>query len=286
MRAAAWIDDSGVLHSDGVADAVPWWSFGKTVLAIAALRLVGAGRLSLSAPVDGARYNLAQLLRHEAGLPDYGGVAAYHEAVDAGRPPWPVKRLLTVLDVDRLRDAPGEGWAYSNVGYLIVAQLIERACGRPLHDALHEWAFDPAGLTTARLATQPGDLDAVQMGDAQGYHPGWVYHGLVVGTVADAARLLHALLAGRLLPPDRLAQMFDVRALPQFRSAAHPDPGYGLGLMAYADDPRRHPAGHGGSGPGSTIEVYGCNGRAAAVWAATSSGANPFAEVIAHLQTQ
>ena len=33
------------------------------------------------------------------------------------------------------------------------------------------------------------------MGSAEGYHPGWVYHGLLVGPVEDAALLLDRLLA-------------------------------------------------------------------------------------------
>jgi hypothetical protein len=37
---------------------VPWWSFGKTVLAAAALKLVEQRRLSLDALIAGAPYTL------------------------------------------------------------------------------------------------------------------------------------------------------------------------------------------------------------------------------------
>jgi hypothetical protein len=60
--------------------------------------------------------------------------------------------------------------------------------------------------------------------------------------------------------------MRDGHALPQFRSEAHPDPAYGLGLMMPGGDL----AGHTGDGPGSQIAVYAAGGRTAAAWTASS----------------
>lgn len=271
--AVAVIDADGSLMQAGHAGAVPWWSFTKTLLAIAALRLAEDGALALDAPLDDAPYSLAQLLRHEAGLPDYGGLAAYQAAVAAGTAPWPVERLLAETDAARLRYPPGQGWAYSNIGYMKVAQRIAQAAGLPLGAALDRLVFAPAGVTGARLAQQPEDLAAVAMGSAAGYHPGWVYHGLVVGPVADAARLLRALVEGRLLRPDRVARMLQGRALPEHRSATYPDPAYGLGLMLWAQDPLDHPWGHSGGGPGSGIAVYALGRKICAFWSATEPDA-------------
>jgi CubicO group peptidase (beta-lactamase class C family) len=270
VEAAAFLDDEGRPVSSGVAVSVPWWSFGKTVLAIAALRLVERGSLSLYEPVEGRDYSISQLLRHEAGLPDYGGLARYHEDVAAAKAPWPVERLLAALDADRPRYTPGEGWAYSNLGYLKVAQLIEQASDLALGDALRTLVFQPAGLATARLATTPEDLTDVEMGDAAGYHPGWVYHGLITGTITDAARLLRSLLTRSLLRPDTFALMIQGRPLPEYRSAVYPDPAYGLGLMLRTQNPLDHPVGHGGAGPGSNIAVYAQGRRVCALWASSA----------------
>ena len=49
---------------------VPWWSFTKTILAAASLRLVAQGRLELDKPVAGKPYTLRYLLQHRAGLGD------------------------------------------------------------------------------------------------------------------------------------------------------------------------------------------------------------------------
>jgi CubicO group peptidase (beta-lactamase class C family) len=279
MESSVLIDETGGVTLSGSADPVPWWSFTKTVLAIASLRLVESRLLALDEQIVGERFNLRQLLRHEAGLPDYGSLARYHEDVAAGKPPWPIDRLLAALDAGRPRYEPGTDWAYSNVGYLKVGQLIEHASRLTLAEALQRLVFAPAGLATARLATTPADLADARMGSASDYHPGWVYHGLAVGTVADAARLLRALTTGGLLRPESLAAMVEGRPLPQFRGAKHPDPGYGLGLMLTANNPLDHPLGHSGEGPGSRIAVYARGRTAAAVWTAPPSDWNAEAEV-------
>lgn len=267
MDSVAFIDGSGTIAVSGVLDPVPWWSFTKTVLAVAALRLVEQGVLSLDETVAGEPFTLAHLLRHEAGLPDYGGLAGYHEGVEARKPPWSVDRLLQAVDATRLRYQPGKGWAYSNVGYLRVRQIIEHATGASLGDALDQLIFAPCGLTTARLATRPEDLANMQMGLCQeGYHPGWVYHGLVTGTAADAARLLKALASGVVLRHATFMAMLERRALPEHRSQTFKDPAYGLGLMLNAQAPLQHPLGHRGTGPGSAIAVYALGQRACAVW--------------------
>ncbi len=121
------------------------------------------------------------------------------------------------------------------------------------------------------------------MGDAVAYHPGWVYHGLVVGTAMDAARLLRSLLMGGLVEQETLAKMLQGRPLPQFRSELHPDPAYGLGLMLRATNPSEGPIGHSGSGPGSRIAVY-AQETTCVVWAATTSAVDPEAEVFRKLR--
>ena len=283
MHSSAFLDAAGVLTRTGPADRVPWWSFTKTILATAALRLAEQKRLDLDGRLAGEPFTPRQLLRHEAGLSDYGHLERYHAAVAAGFEPWPVDQLLQAASAARLRWPSGTGWAYSNIGYVKISQLIERASGQPLAAALTSLVFQPAGLDTARLALTPSDLVDVRMGSAAGYHPGWVYHGLVVGTVADAARLMWSLACDRLLEPATMTMMKEARALTEYRSDREPDPGYGLGLMLNARNPDAHPIGHSGEGPGSRIAVYASRGRAAAVWAELPAETDPEADAFAML---
>ena len=66
----ATIDVDGALTIAGHTDRVAWWSFTKTVISIATLRLVEEGAVDLDDRLPGKPFTTRQLLRHEAGLPD------------------------------------------------------------------------------------------------------------------------------------------------------------------------------------------------------------------------
>ena len=94
------------------------------------------------------------------------------------------------------------------------------------------------------------------------YHRGWVYHGLIVGPLRDAALLLDRLMTGALLPTDLLAQMRDAHPLDvSGQHQGHQErpwraPAYGLGLMCGVTSHGMRACGHTGGGPGSVIAVY------------------------------
>jgi CubicO group peptidase (beta-lactamase class C family) len=254
-----------IVRSDKLVDenrsatVVPWFSFAKTIIAAAALTLVRDGMLQLDAPIKDARYTLRQLLQHRAGLPDYGPLREYHEAVAKHDQPWSQEELLARARADQLRYEPGQGWGYSNIGYLLVRRLIARIADAPFETVLNRCIFGPLRIETARLATTPADLTEVEMGEAQDYHPGWVYHGLLVGSLRDAALLLDRLLGGDLLPPVLLAEMQRGYPVNADRSGRPwQTPHYGLGLMIEEPD---GPLGHTGGGAGSVIAVYRSRGN-------------------------
>lgn len=241
LRTAACGPD-GAVGDDAV---VPWWSFGKTVIAAAALTLVAEGRAALDEVVVGDA-TLAELLRHSAGLPDYGGLATYHAAVAAGERAWSDDALLATVGpgIDRAV------WRYSNVGYLHVRRFLGRRCDAPLGDVLAARVFAPLGIEGAHVVTERASI----LGVRAGYDPSWVYHGLVVGPLRQAARLLHGLTAGHLLPPALITAMR--AALPVGGPiAGRPwrQPGYGLGVMI---ERATGAFGHTGGGPDSVIAVY------------------------------
>lgn len=246
-------------QQDALEAPVPWWSFTKTVLAVTALTLVRDGLVGLDEQVPEGPFTLRQLLRHQAGLADYSESAEYHAAVAGGEPPWPADEMLQRLDASRLRYTPGEGWRYSNVGYLFVVRLIKRLTGLSLEEALIQRVLSPLGITQARLATSGEDLQAICQGVVPGYDPGWVYHRLLVGPLAEAALLLDRLLAGDLLPQWLLEQMQTALALGgPLPGRPWLTPGYGLGLMQGGVEGGLTLSGHNGAGPGSVVAVYRC----------------------------
>jgi CubicO group peptidase (beta-lactamase class C family) len=251
------VSNGTLLTSQWPITTVPWWSFTKTVLAAAALSLVRDRLIGLDEPIPEGPFTLRQLLRHEAGLADYSELAEYHAAVACHEAPWPADEMLQRLDASRLRYAPGDGWRYSNVGYLWVARIIERITDLSLEQALTQRVFAPLGLSPVHLAKNRGDLHGVSMGTASNYDPGWVYHGLLVGPLDQAALCLDRLLSGEFLPQPLLQDMQMARALGgPIAGRPWASPGYALGLMRGAVASGLILSGHTGAGPGSSIAVY------------------------------
>lgn len=255
---SAWIEADGTVNSAGAASALfPWWSFTKTVTAVGALRLTAEARLDLDTAVLGKPYTLRQLLQHRAGVPDYGSLRAYRDAVARNDTPWSRERLLSAVGADRLSFQPGAGWAYSNVGYMFVREVIETATSLPLGAALEELVLRPLGVRSVRFATAISDFADVFWPDLGDYDPRWVYHGCLIGTPTDAAIVLDAVFRGRLLPPGLLASMLQRHEL---GGAVPGRPwtacGYGLGLMSGQMGKAGRAIGHTGGGPHSTNAVY------------------------------
>lgn len=229
------------------------------MLAATALTLVRDRRLALDAALPETTCTLRQLLRHEAGLADYGELPEYHAAVANHEAAWSVDEMMQRLDGARLRYDPGAGWRYSNVGYMLVARLIERATGLPLEDAISQQVLAPLGISAVRLATQRADLNGDYLGHSLNYDPGWVYHGLLIGPVSQAALFLESLLAGTLLPADLLQEMQATKVLGgPMTGRPWIAPGYALGLMRGTIESGLTLAGHTGCGPGSVVAVYRC----------------------------
>jgi CubicO group peptidase (beta-lactamase class C family) len=242
---------------DPLSPPVPWWSLTKVALAAGALALVAGEKLALDTPLGGRPFTLRQLLQHTAGVPDYGGLSAYHEAVARRDEPWSMDELLRRVDAETLLFPPGQGWAYSNVGYLFVRCLIEDATGEEMDAALRRLVFGPLSMPSVRLARAPDDLTVTAWGNRVRYHPGWVYHGLLIGTPAEAALFLDRLLSGPFLP----AVLRDAMETPYPLGGPIPGrpwctAGYGLGLMVDVASPRGRCSGHTGQGPGSTAAAY------------------------------
>lgn len=261
---------------DRLERVAPWWSFTKTVLAATALSLVRDGLIRLDAPILDQPFTLRQLLRHEAGLADYGELAEYHAAVRSSESAWSANEMMQRLDGARLRYSPGTGWRYSNVGYLLIARLIERLTDLTLDEAVIQRALSPLGLSNVRFAKTRADLQTTHLGNTSSYDPAWVYHGLLIGPISQAALFLDRLFCEDLLSTDLLQEMQTARILGgPIPGRPWVTPGYGLGVMHGSIDGGYSLCGHTGCGPGSAIAVYRiCDGDASACCAAFEAGAS------------
>ncbi len=253
-----WLTSTGREGYSGRTDArFPYWSFTKTVIAIAALQLVEGGKLKLDAPLDNQPYTLRHLLAHTSGLPDYSTVKDYHISVAKGEPPWSREHMLDRSLQNGMLFKPGEGWSYSNIGYMFVGELIENASSMPLGAVISDNICKPLGLISIELATSQADFSDLHWSEAAQYDPRWVYHRCLTGTASDATRLLHALFTGKLLKPKTLENMLIRRSLGgPLAGRPWESCGYSLGLMAGPLNGLGRVIGHSGGGPFSVNAVY------------------------------
>jgi D-alanyl-D-alanine carboxypeptidase len=251
------------------------YSLTKSYLAAAALRLCDRGELELDAPITrwlpqaphARRITTRQLLHHRSGLPDYGGLAEYHQAVRRGGEPWSDAEFLERAGAGQLRFAPGEGWAYSNLGYLLVRQLLAAAGGEPWPAVLRRELFDPLALAHTWVPTD-ADLPRLSFGPspylAEGavpgevqarYRLGWIATGVIASTAGEVARFYHALFAGDLLSPGMGAALREAIPLPEVPGRPWRQPGYGLGVQVDLAARGGPCWGHTGAGPGASASA-------------------------------
>jgi CubicO group peptidase (beta-lactamase class C family) len=152
---------------------------------------------------------------------------------------------------------PGQGWSYSNTGYFLVRRLIEQATGTDIERALKTLVLAPLGVEDVFIARTRADLKRSIWGDEDDFHPGWVSHGLLMGSPAGAAKFMHGLLTGALLPAPLRATMCERRAV-EINLPDRPwrTGGYGLGLMMDIASPHGLCIGHSGQGPDSVAAAY------------------------------
>jgi len=244
------------------------YSVTKTFLGVLCLRL----ELDLEAPVATwiddprvPRATLRQLLDHTSGIPDYGRLPSYGQAVRATpSEPWDDEELLARALANGPDFEPGDGWAYSNTGFLLVRRVVDAVAAGGFAGALERELLIPLGLADTSLALELDDLNplvpgwSTQVGgdgvlDVRGrYHPRWVGHRTLASTPADQRRFWTALAAGELCDLGRLTEAVPIG----FDAPGFVRPSYGLGLMTDPGRPDGLLIGHGGGGPGYAAAAF------------------------------
>ena len=174
-------------------------SIGKTFVAAVLLQLSDEGQLDLDDPVskwlgekdwfdrlpNASAITIRHLLQHRSGLPD-------HVHLDAFARLWPDRvdgatheeLIALTLDLEPLFPA-GQGWAYTDTGYLLLGLIIERVTGQPYEDVVGDRFITPLKLSS----TGPSNSKALP-GLARGYVQQGSGLGLTEYTTDDAGLLV------------------------------------------------------------------------------------------------
>ena len=242
-------------------------SIGKSMTALAILRLVQAGRLDLNAPVSAhlpwfampSRFGpitLRHLLSHTAGLP------AGTDFTPAGR-----YEGFALRDTEAAWE-PGSRFHYSNTGYKLLGWLLEDVTRQDYGSVIRQRVLDPLSMN----ATEPVITHATRHRMATGYVPlhddrpyrrndtllpaSWMEYpvgdGSQASTAGDMARYARLFLNGgrgdvQAVISPALYELMTAPAIAMARGDAYQhDYGYGFGIISHQAD-GHHFIGHGGS---------------------------------------
>lgn len=227
-------------------------SVTKTFLATVVLQLADDDRvrLRLDDTVDewlpgvvpgGHRITLRHLLNHTSGVADYKPTLPMPpspEFLDNRWRTWSAAELIQrAVAEPPTSETPGRAYAYSNTGYLLLGQIVEKATGRSYAEEVKRRIIRPLHLRGTYL---PGTSPHIRLPHPHGYvpigpegeKPSLVDYtemnpsvfgagGELISTAKDLNRFVSALLGGRLLP-DRL--------LDEMKTPGTDSKPYGLGL--------------------------------------------------------
>lgn len=200
-------------------------SISKSFTAAAVLQLEMQGRLHthepiskflVNVPADKDRITLHHLLTHTSGLPQHHAKSDFEDLTrdDA---------VKVILDAP-LRFTPGDQYAYSDAGYVMLAAIVELVAGQPFTDFLVENLFVPAGMMDTAFYDD-GRWQSEPL--AHGYHngqdlgspadwpgPSWGLLGAggIVSTVGDLYRWQQALQQHRILSPELTEKLWTPHA--------------------------------------------------------------------------
>lgn len=256
----------------------------KPLASAAVLQLVEAGELELDTPVHEVvpeleihgedaelPVTLRRLLTHTAGLPAaFGGHDVWGDSV-----PPPIE--VTLRRSLEITVPTGTQVVYSNLGFTLVAYLVERVSGVPFRRYVEERIFAPLGMTSTVFAPTPeiaerlavpytvADGGARQIPARRLKADVWPA-GIVYGTAGDMARWLRSVLRGGELDGERLLsersvvmsleRQYDRFAGPMHAGWGNDSAGFGLAWWTARKEGHRHFA-HSGSVPGYTAFVEG-----------------------------
>jgi CubicO group peptidase (beta-lactamase class C family) len=140
-------------------------SEAKQFTAMAILLLAAEGKLALDdlirqhlpeSPAFGETITVRHLVHHTSGLR-----CSFPPLLMLGG--WLEPDLVTNDDVYRLFLAqqalnfpPGEEFSYANMGYIVLARIVERASGQPFATFCRERIFQPLGMSSTCIQDSPG----------------------------------------------------------------------------------------------------------------------------------
>ncbi|HCS38416.1 MAG TPA: hypothetical protein DIW44_02380 [Anaerolineaceae bacterium] len=224
-------------------------SVGKLFTATLIGSLIDDGKIQLSDPIslyldkallenlfvfEGVDYEdqvtIQQLLSHTSGVADYfalednGLMESLYLTPDKFFTPQDLVKFTQ--DYQHAYFAPGNGYHYSDTGYILLGLIIESITKKPFHENLHEVIFDPLEMNDTYLMfySEPKNgkrpiaeawVNGHEISEFQSVSIDWAGGG-VISTLDDLALYIRSLYQGKIITPETLDTLnkFDYEFMP------------------------------------------------------------------------
>ena len=169
------------------------YSVTKTFTALAVLQLAQAGKVQLSKPASQYLpefpYNkditVEQLLSHTSGIPNPIPLKWIH--LEDEHQDFEHDKFFAQIfsNHSRLNFKPGSDFKYSNLGYVLLGQLIERVSGRSFEEYITQSILEKSGIEKGELG-----FEINPEVHATGYHKEWSISNAFLGFLIDKSKFM------------------------------------------------------------------------------------------------
>ncbi|NBB77595.1 MAG: serine hydrolase, partial [Bacteroidetes bacterium] len=281
-------------------------SIGKMWIGAAAVKYHQENVLDLDRPIsywlgdrswfnrlpNNEKITIRHLLNHSSGLSNHVESKRFQSRLqedwmDMEAAMKPEELVSYILDQPALFE-PGQGWHYTDTGYILAGLIIEEATGRDIYKIIEQNFLDPLELTLTSSSDRR-ELRGLASGylaetnafglpikttsepEVMAWHPGveWTGGGFI-SNPGDLVKWAKLYFEGHAMSGDYLTQVLD--AVPVHEN--HQNIRYGLGVAIHKEGEFGPTYGHGGWIPGycSSLRYYPEKGIAVAFQMNTDKG--------------
>ena len=193
-------------------------STSKSFTAMMIMQLEQAGKISVHDTIGKflpgyihGNITIQQLLTHQSGIPNYTENPEYLVKILSKR--YTPDELVFQFCSDSLEFLPGSQFNYSNSGYVILADIIEKITGKKYADFLQEQIFLPLGMKSSYFISVTG-IDNLAKGyingEPENSYPveNVIGAGGITSTAEDLQIWANAMMGGKLLPSEKMQELF------------------------------------------------------------------------------
>ena len=170
------------------------YSVTKTFTTIAVMQLAEQKKLNIDQPVIkylpefpySAEITIRQLMTHSAGIPNPIPLSWIHLAEENKNFDRDGFFRRIFIKKNKTKSKPNKKYAYSNLGYVLLGQIIERVSGLSYEDYIREHIFKPLNIKANELdftITEP-------MRHAKGYHKKYSFSNAILGLFIDKSKYM------------------------------------------------------------------------------------------------